>query len=270
MTETLKSADWIVINSSAGKDSQAMLDFIVHHADALHIPPSRLVVSHADLGSAEWRGTRELAEQQARHYGLRFVVVHRRTAQGQPQTLLEHVRSRGKWPSSTTRFCTSDHKRGPIRTLLTRLAAETRAAGKTTPATIVNCLGLRAEESPARAKRLAWQLDSAASNGRRTVYQWLPIHGWSTEQVWERIRASGVPHHPAYDLGMPRLSCCFCIFAPRAALILAGRHNPELLDEYVELEREIGHRFRMNLSMAEVREAVIANETPTGIESWSM
>jgi len=271
MTDTtLKSADWVIVNSSAGKDSQAMLDMVVQHADALDIPRSRIVVAHADLGRVEWKGTRELAETQAHHYGLRFEVVHRRTAQGQPQTLLEHVRSRGKWPSSTARFCTSDHKRGPVRTLLTGLTTETRTAGKTTPAIIVNCLGLRSEESPSRAKRPAWQLDLQASNGRRRVYQWLPIHRWTTAQVWDRIRASGVPHHPAYDLGMPRLSCCFCIFAPRAALILAGRHNPELLAEYVEVEKEIGHRFRVNLSLVEVQEAVRAGETPTGIESWAM
>lgn len=30
------------------------------------------------------------------------------------------------------------------------------------------------------------------------------------------------------DLGMPRLSCCFCIFSPRSALLLAGKHNPGL------------------------------------------
>ncbi len=269
-TATLQTADWIVINSSAGKDSQAMLDLVVATADALGVPRGKLIVAHADLGRMEWAGTRELAEEQAQHYGLRFEVVRRRTADGEPQTLLEHVRRRGKWPSSTARFCTSDHKRGPVRTLLTRLAAETREAGKAAPATIVNCLGLRAEESPARAKRAAWELDSKASNGRRTVWIWLPIHEWTTSQVWERIRASGVRHHPAYDLGMPRLSCCFCIFAPREALILAGRHNPELLGEYVEVERAIGHRFRVSLSMAEVQAAVQAGEETAEVGSWAM
>lgn len=268
--DTLNQADWVVINSSAGKDSQAMLDVVIEQADSLAIPRTRLVVAHADLGRMEWAGTCELAEEQAAHYGLRFEVVRRRTATGEPQTLLEHVRARGRWPSSTTRYCTSDHKRGPVRTLLTRLAAETREAGKTTPAVIVNALGLRAEESPARAKRTAWELDTKASNGRRTVWTWLPIHEWTTSQVWERIRASGVRHHPAYDLGMPRLSCCFCIFAPRPALVLAGRHDPELLDEYVEAERAIGHRFRVSLSLAEVREAVRAGEETAEVGGWTM
>ena len=89
---------------------------------------------------------------------------------------------------------------------------------------------------------------------------WLPLHAWTTEQVWQRIKASGVRYHPAYDLGMPRLSCCFCIFSPRSALLLAGKHNPELLAEYVAVEKQIGHRFRKELSLTEVQEALAKGE----------
>jgi 3'-phosphoadenosine 5'-phosphosulfate sulfotransferase (PAPS reductase)/FAD synthetase len=115
---------------------------------------------------------------------------------------------------------------------------------------------MRADESSARSKRPGYTPRTKASNGRRTVSEWLPIHTWTAAQVWGRVKASGVPHHPAYDLGMPRLSCVFCIFAPRAALELAGRHNPELLDEYCAVEAEIGHRFTNDLSLASVREAI--------------
>ena len=138
------------------------------------------------------------------------------------------------------------------------------------PARILSCMGLRAEESPARAKRPPFDRDPRSSNGRRIVDVWLPIHGWSVQQVWERIRASGVRHHPAYDLGMPRLSCCFCIFSPRAALLLAGKHNPELLAEYVAVERQIGHTFRQELPLASVQEALAAGEEPGPVQDWTM
>ena len=49
---------------------------------------------------------------------------------------------------------------------------------------------------------------------------------------------------------MPRLSCCFCIFSPRSALLLAGKHNPEMLAESVKIERQIGHTFRLELPLA--------------------
>jgi hypothetical protein len=68
---------WIVLNSSAGKDSQAMLDYVVEQADGALVSRSRLLVAHADLGRVEWPGTRQLAEEQARHYGLEFIAVKR-------------------------------------------------------------------------------------------------------------------------------------------------------------------------------------------------
>ena len=45
---------------------------------------------------------------------------------------------------------------------------------------------------------------------------------------------------------MPRLSCCFCIYAPPEALLLSGYHNRALLDEYVRVEAAIGHAFKFD------------------------
>ena len=254
----LAEYDIILINSSAGKDSQAMLDFVAELAAAEGVE-SRVVVVHCDLGRVEWSGTRELAEAQADHYGYRFEVVSRR--QGD---LLAHVRERRMWPSPKARYCTSDHKRSQVRRVMTKLVAE---RGQHTR--ILNCMGMRAAESPARSKLHPFAYDPAASNGKRHVDTWLPIHSWSTEQVWGRIKRSGVAHHPAYDLGMPRLSCCFCIFAPKQALILAGKHNPRLLDEYVAVEQEIGHKFRIDLSLVDVQQAAKA-DCSEPIPDWQM
>ncbi len=264
MTPQLPGYHWIVLNSSAGKDSQAMIDFVVEQCDHAQVQRSRLVVVHADLGRVEWPGTRQLAEEQAHHYGLAFHVVRRK--QGD---LLEHIERRGMFPSPKARYCTADMKRGPVHTLLTRLTAQTLRT-EPGPVRILNCLGMRAQESPARARRLPFERDERASNGKRHVDTWLPIHGWTVEQVWQRVRDSGVRHHLAYDLGMPRLSCCFCIFAPRSALLLAGKHNPELLDEYVRLERRIGHTFRKELPLAEVQAALRQGEQPSTVTDWAM
>src|SRR5262245_62312416 len=104
MLPDLTAYHWIVVNSSAGKDSQAMIDFVVEQCDAAGVPRDRLVVVHADLGRVEWPGTRALAEEQARHYGLEFIAVSR------PQgDLLDHIKQRGMFPSPTARYCTSNH-----------------------------------------------------------------------------------------------------------------------------------------------------------------
>ncbi len=266
MTPDLASYDWIVINSSAGKDSQAMLDYLVELADGAGVDRARLVVVHADLGRVEWQGTKDLAAEQAAHYGLRFEVVKR--SQGD---LLDHVQARGKWPSPKNRYCTSDHKRGQVGRLHTMLDGETRAAGVTDrPARILNCMGMRADESTARSKLQAFSNDKRNTNGRRTVDVWLPIHTWDAERVWERIRASGVRHHTAYDLGMPRLSCCFCIFAPRAALLLAGKHNPELLAEHVRIEKAIDHKFKADLSLESIQQDLADGCQVEKVTDWNM
>ena len=77
MEPDITTYDLILLNSSAGKDSQAMIDYVVGLADAAGVPRTRLVVAHADLGRVEWKGTRALAERQAQAYGLRFEAIAR-------------------------------------------------------------------------------------------------------------------------------------------------------------------------------------------------
>jgi 3'-phosphoadenosine 5'-phosphosulfate sulfotransferase (PAPS reductase)/FAD synthetase len=298
LAERLRSYDWIIINSSAGKDSQAMLDYVVSLCDAAGIPRKRIVVAHADLGTMEWQGTKELAKIQAEHYGLRFEVEKR------PQgNILDHVRQRRLWPGQTTRYCTSDHKRAQILKVMTRLVNEAGLSGrKTRQCRILNCLGLRAEESAGRrncsglpkqgckkgrvrqgpnkgqlcvkcggrGEQGCWEHNKLASTKTtRHVDTWLPIQYWKVDQVWDRIKEAGTPYHKAYDLGMPRLSCVFCIFAPRPALILSGKHNRDLLDEYAKVEAEIDHTFTQDITMADIKAAVESGEEVTDIEDWN-
>jgi 3'-phosphoadenosine 5'-phosphosulfate sulfotransferase (PAPS reductase)/FAD synthetase len=249
--------DLVIVNSSAGKDSQAMLTHLVEMADQQGYDRSRLVVVHADLGRVEWAGTRELVEEQAAAYGLRVEIVRRELGD-----LLDQIEARGMFPSSTARYCTSDQKTSQVAKLMTReVVAWRERTGETRAMRILNCLGIRAAESPARAKKAAFGVDVAASNGKRDVRRWLPIFDWSDDQVWAIIRRSGLPHHPAYDAGMPRLSCVFCVLAGKRELVLAARLNPALAAEYVAVEQRIGHTFRADLSMADIV-ATAATQAP--------
>lgn len=257
MEPDLRDYDFILINTSAGKDSQAMMDYVVELADRDGVR-DRLQAVHCDFGRVEWEGTCTLAIEQAAHYGIKCHVMQRR--QGD---LLTHVAKRGMWPSPKARYCTSDHKRAQVHRLITTFNVLDRKAR------VLNCMGFRRQESRARAKKPPFIPNVRPSNGKRQVDDWYPILDWTTEDVWARIHRSGVRHHRAYDLGMPRLSCVFCIMAPKAALVLAGKHNSELLDEYVEVELNIGHRFREELSMSDVRRSIDAGEDPGTIRTWS-
>ncbi|MEH1014653.1 phosphoadenosine phosphosulfate reductase family protein [Micromonospora sp. CPCC 206060] len=242
----LATFDVILVNSSGGKDSQAMLDVVAVAASAARVL-HRVVVQHNDLRRVEWPGTRDLARRQAEHYGLRF-EVRRRSG----PDLLEDIRQRGKFPDAARRWCTSDHKRGPGRTLITALVHELRLDR---PARVLQCFGFRAEESPGRAGRAELSYDQGASTQTtRHVWTWLPIHSWTVDEVWARIHATGVPYHPAYDLGMSRLSCSFCVLASKRDLLTACRARPDLAYEYAAVEAEIGHSFRKDLRMAQLIE----------------
>ncbi len=63
----------------------------------------------------------------------------------------------------------------------------------------------------------------------------------------------------------------FCIFSPRDALAIAGQENPGLLAEYVAVEKAIGHKFRVNLSLVEVQRDVQDGRVPQRCSgSWCM
>lgn len=260
----LQAWRWIVVNSSGGKDSQTALRVVMEACAAQGVPRARVVVSHQCLGKAEWPGTLELVHRQATRYGLRVEVSQYRNRQQQEISLMEYIRLRGKWPSNQQRYCTSEFKRGPGGRVITKLFREA-------PGPVLNVYGFRAEESPARAKKVVFARNARFSSQAREVWDWLPIHEMKETEVWQSIRESGVPYHYAYDLGMSRLSCVLCIFAPRAALLIAGKANPGLLDTYCELETAIGHTFKNGSSIKEIRDALRAGEQPGAMNgAWNM
>ncbi|WP_261800618.1 phosphoadenosine phosphosulfate reductase family protein [Streptomyces sp. PBH53] len=267
--ELLAEADWILLNSSGGKDSQAMASHIVSLAARLGLL-HRVVIVHADLGDVEWGGTRQLAEEQARRLGVRFEVVKAEGGDLLARTVARFFKLKAKaeteareqgldpttvkvapaWPSSSARWCTSDLKRGPIRKLMTRLVDELGPLGR--PVRILNCMGQRAAESAPRAKLARVEIDRPASNGKRHVTRWRPIHGWSDAEVWKEIARSGLPYHEAYDWGMSRLSCSFCVLGCEADVVLAARLRPKKAAQYATVERKVGADFKHGLSMREI------------------
>lgn len=235
-----------VANHSGGKDSQAMLIML---STLLRDPSARanLIVVHASLGDVEWPGALEHAQKQAEDLGAAFIIARAR------RTFLQMVEERHaarpevpSWPSAKHRQCTSDLKRGPI-------TREVRAyAKKYGYTTIVNCMGMRAEESAARAKKAAWTHNLTNSIPARMWFDWLPIHTLTTSEVFETIRSAGQEPHPAYALGNERLSCVFCIMGSANDAAVGRKHNPELFARYAELEARTGytmHQSRKSLTV---------------------
>ena len=271
----LADFDVIVIFTSAGKDSAAMLVEITERARAEGVL-DRVVAIHADLGAMEWPGTLELAERQARQLGIRrFEVVRRRTKTGEVEDLLGYALRWGYWPTPDAQWCTSSLKRDPCDSLVRRLSDEVleRDPQRTGPARVLLCYGMRAQESSRRKKMLPLQPYTRVAARTRQAVKWLPLHQWSTDEVFARGDGAGIPRHPAYALGQSRASCVLCIYLTRDELIRAAQCNPLLAQCYALVEVTIGHRFTQSLAMVDVLAAggipMLPDDTPRDATLWA-
>lgn len=221
-----------VVNHSGGKDSQAMCIMLTSL-----VPRDQLVIVHADLGEVEWAGALDHIKATS------DLPVHVTRAR---RGLLQMIEERGMFPSPTLRQCTSDLKRGPIERMIRGLVkARVPLVGWQKARLVVNCMGMRAQESSSRAKLEVLKLSKKNSVGDREWYDWLPIHDWSVEQVFAAIKAAGQEPHPVYAKGMSRFSCCFCIMASQHDLTTAAKLNPVLFKRYVDLEKSTGQVMMM-------------------------
>ena len=222
VTDLIARGAMFVINHSGGKDSQAMFHFVRRH-----VPDAQIIVVHAVLPEVEWEGVSEHVH--ATTCGLPVLTCQSR------RTLLEMIEQRGMFPSPSQRQCTSDLKRGPIE----------RTIRQTGHKLIVNCMGMRAQESSSRSKLDTFKFSERNSKAGREWYDWLPIHTMLVEEVFAIIREAGQEPHWAYKAGMSRLSCCFCIMSSKADLTTAAKLNPTLYAKYVDLERRTGQVMLM-------------------------
>ena len=216
----------VALNHSGGKDSQCMTLLV-----SRLVPLDQLLVVHAPLGEVEWPVIDHI--ESTIPPGVPLVLA--RVASG--KSLLQRVEQRGRWPGPKFRYCTAEHKRGPIERELRRyLKAHPRFEG-----CLVNAVGLRRDESRDRARRIPWRRNERMSVAGREVFDWLPVFDLTTEDVFRVIAEAGQSPHPVYSFGLSRCSCSFCIFASRSDLRRAAELRPDLYLKYAQLERRIAH-----------------------------
>ena len=215
------------VSHSGGKDSQAMYLYL-----SARVPQDQIVVVHASLGAIEWDGV-------VSH--IKATITQKLNVVSAGKSLFDMVRRRAQtrpdvpsWPSSAHRQCTSDLKRNPIYKFIRQ---DMRARGATLG---VNCTGIRAAESSARAKKVPWRLNKTLSKAGRTVYEYMPIFDLSTDDVFGLIRQAGQTPFWAYQAGNTRLSCVFCIMGSDNDLKNGAAHNPDLYHQYLALEQQTG------------------------------
>jgi 3'-phosphoadenosine 5'-phosphosulfate sulfotransferase (PAPS reductase)/FAD synthetase len=244
----------LYVSHSGGKDSQAMYAHLRRT-----VPHERIVVVHADLGRIEWEGVQD---------HIRATIAHELHVVRAEKTFFDMVRHRHRtrpdvpsFPDGGRRQCTSDLKRNPIYKFIRRdMAARGALLG-------INVIGLRAEESAGRKRLPPWSRNRTLSTATRIVHDWLPIHGWTTEQVFRRIRQAGQEPFHAYASGNRRLSCVFCILGCAEDLANGRRQRPELFQEYLALERETGWTLFPGQSLAQRADEGEPRRPPPGRKS---
>ncbi len=228
------------VSHSGGKDSQAM-----YFALSRIVPHDQISVVHADLGEVEWEGVQD---------HIRSTINHPLNVVRAGKTFFEMVEHRAKtrpdvppWPSSATRQCTSDLKRGPIHKFI-RNDMKSRGAKLA-----INCTGIRGEESPARKKKDPLKLNATLSKAGREVYEYMPIHHLTSQHVfWVIDRAGQKPFH-AYSRNK-RLSCVFCIMGCKNDLKHGAEQRPKLLQKYLDTEDSTGWTMFNGKSLREIIE----------------
>lgn len=270
----------LIVSVSGGKDSDCQAIELAR-LRATHGWPGRLIFMHADVGRMEWRQSLPHCRRQAEHLGAEFVVVEhaRYDLLGGIHNRLQTRADAPPFPSSAARYCTAGWKRDPMSKWMRNHIPDGEIA--------VCAIGLRREESPARAKKpyFAERTGASAPSKRRRVVDWYPILDYSQADVWrvlgytlaeladirarvQQFRANGhttdetlrfvetlrFTAHPAYALGNDRVSCTLCVLANRNDLANGAEFNPEIAGALAALERASGYTFTQKIAMARLIE----------------
>jgi len=231
----------VYVGVSGGKDSQALAYCVQAHLDDIgHVGPRALI--HSDLGRVEWRDSLPVCERLAERLGWELIVVRRTAgdmmdrwlsrwaANLERYALLSCVRLIMPWSSASQRFCTSELK----SQIIARAIRTRHPAGP-----VVSAVGIRREESAARARMPVAKRDERLNRARGIGLTWNALIHWQRAEVLDYIRSRGDVLHEAYRIyGSSRVSCAFCVLASLADLQAAARcvDNMAILREIVELE----------------------------------
>lgn len=135
-----------------------------------------------------------------------------------PSPFLQLSALKGRFPSTMARFCTEELKVKPIKGLISRILA--------TGEDVENWSGVRAEESPKRAKLPEREFFFANESNGAEAWHYRPILKWSAKDCFEIMRRHGVKPNPLYEKGFARVGCFPCINCRKSELRLIAEQSP--------------------------------------------
>ena len=269
----LRSGSPVAMGVSGGKDSCTLAFAVNDYLNRVGHTGPRILI-HSDLGRVEWKDSLPTCERLADAVGLELVTVRRRAGD-----MMDRWRVRWRnnlaryadlscvklilpWPTAAMRYCTSEMKTQVICRYLVE-----RFPGRT----IISASGIRADESPKRAKSPVVKVQpKLKSKTFETLgFDWHPILRWKKAQVFSYLAARHFPLHEAYSVyGSSRVSCAFCFLASQGDIRASAecQDNHDIYREMCRLEIESTFSFQADNWLSDAAPELLTAEDRDELE----
>lgn len=244
----LRQFDKIFISVSGGKDSHAMI-FLVKELAEKQGCTDKLIAMYADTGM-EWHNAESHVRKICQVANIPLEIAYPvRPMIDKFKFRIEQVKKNGKdltkvaFPSAKCRYCTSEQKVAPMDNLIRKYKGK-----------LLKVTGERWQESKARSTYTEFVKIDRVNSKHRTLYGWRPMLPYSTADIFDMIKDSGVERHVAYDMGCSRLGCAGCIFSTDTDLRIEMREHPIIFEALDKLEIDSG--FTMSMTGVRIRDRI--------------
>ena len=260
--------DSILVQMSGGKDSIACF---LHLLD-LGVPKHKIEIWHQCIDGKDstkkqffdWESTEGYVRQFAKHFNVPLIwcwkefgfwgEMHREEAftnstryrvEGEKTEYILPTKSgklstRRKFPAKSAnlnvRWCSSYLKIDVASKVIRNMNRFYGTAEN--PKKILMVTGERREESANRAR---YNKLEKFDTSFRIFHQYRAVIDWKEESVWAIMKRYKIMPHPAYYLGLPRLSCKTCIFFSPNHWATLNEIDPGAINVIEEKEKEFNH-----------------------------
>ena len=144
---------------------------------------------------------------------------------GRYSPMIRGIIDKGVFPGRIMRYCTRQLKVAPAVKYLRGMDDEP-----------INVVGIRAQESRARAKMPEWEWSE-----KMDCEVWRPLISWTVQDVIEIHQRHNVRPNPLYlgDHPSERVGCYPCIFARKSEIKGIAARSPERIDLIRDLENDV-------------------------------